>query len=330
MASPIAGGFKRGDRVRSLVSGANWKPRALEVGAEGVVTGPAAPPQELTVDFGGEPRLTGKVKAAEVCKPEDYEQRMASPIAGGFKRGDRVRSLVSGANWKPRALEVGAEGVVTGPAAPPHELTVDFGGEPRLTGKVKAASVCKPEDYEQRMASPIAEPGEAAPGEDRAEPAARVMAGGLDAYETAAEALQSPEARRELLTAILENALETFQSPEALRELADNRDRVEQIVDHPATATEAVRQITAAIENPAMIPQIVQEIAAALDNPEMLAQMLDEPQVAGMLAAVARQADAAAAGEDGGRRRSTRRLRGPEVRAWLSALPSEWPVASSY
>ena len=132
------GNFRVGDTVRSLIPNPGWHPRPLFVGDVGTIEGPAPLPHEVTVKFGGTPSLTGRMLLNQVCSDAEWGVRL-----GPFKPGDRVRSRVKADHWRPRSLRVGDEGVIKGPAPPPHDITVDFGGIPTLVGMLKIGEVVK-------------------------------------------------------------------------------------------------------------------------------------------------------------------------------------------
>ena len=70
----------------TVVSIGTWQPRPLRAGDEGVVDGPAPPPCELQVNFGG--GLVGFMRFAEVALPSKYHESLR-----GYTPGGRVRSL---------------------------------------------------------------------------------------------------------------------------------------------------------------------------------------------------------------------------------------------
>ena len=72
--------------MTAVVSIGTWQARPLRAGDEGVVDGPAPPPCELQVNFGG--GLVGFMRFAEVALPSKYHASLR-----GFTPGGRVRSL---------------------------------------------------------------------------------------------------------------------------------------------------------------------------------------------------------------------------------------------
>ena len=140
-----------GDEVMSLIANPAWLPRPLEVGMRGEIEGPSPEPHHITVSFGG---MFGRMMLSQVCSPEQWNARLAP-----YKRGDRVRARVPADHWRPRSLRAGDVGVLLGPAPPPHEITVDFGGTPPLTGMLKLAEVAKvgegDADFAQQWPEPL-------------------------------------------------------------------------------------------------------------------------------------------------------------------------------
>jgi hypothetical protein len=114
---PLAGGFQKGDRVRSLIDHA---PNNVKVGDEGTVVGPSNDPsagdadEHVCVDWG-----SGKGRVNFVAYPCNLEH---VPLAGGFQKGDRVRSLIDHA---PNNVKVGDEGTVVGPNSNPSAADAD-------------------------------------------------------------------------------------------------------------------------------------------------------------------------------------------------------------
>ena len=146
------GGLGIGDTVRSLIANPAWSPRPLAIGDEGEIAGPAPKPHDITVCFGG--GMYGRLALAQVCTAEQWIARL-----GPFKRGDRVRARVPADHWRPRSLRIGDIGTIEGPAPPPHEITVNFGGTPPLTGMLKRAEVAKAgvndADFGQQWPQPL-------------------------------------------------------------------------------------------------------------------------------------------------------------------------------
>ena len=116
----LAGGFAKGDLVRSLI---HTKPRLgdkhLRVGDMGVVAGEDGEKRVL-VDFGANMRLGFDLPG------KGFEH---APLLGGFRKHDRVRSLIQ---WTKTAgdksLDVGDEGSVVGQEQE-NRLLVYFGAE---------------------------------------------------------------------------------------------------------------------------------------------------------------------------------------------------------
>jgi hypothetical protein len=133
-AAGLAGGFKWGDKVQSLIvklhpSGAK---RGLGLGEEGTVIGPGAANGKLAIRF-GEDAGEWSLWPNAICKTEAYSTTMAARLPGGFRRGDRVKSkalkVVSGGDSEsPTDLKDGQEGTVVGPGHLAGRLLVCFDG----------------------------------------------------------------------------------------------------------------------------------------------------------------------------------------------------------
>ncbi|CAK0880555.1 unnamed protein product [Prorocentrum cordatum] len=139
-------GLRIGQRCKSLTAEHNWKPRPLKIGDEGKILGPAPPPHEVRVNFGGDPPLQGNMYFNQICKSEEFDERL-----GGFHVGQVCKSLVAYPDWQPRPLNLFDEGKIVGPAPPPHEVKVDFGGDPPLQGKLYLNQICKAEEFDERL-----------------------------------------------------------------------------------------------------------------------------------------------------------------------------------
>jgi len=121
---PLAGGFQKGDRVLSLIEMPLFN---IKVGDEGTVYGPS---DDLT-DSDAEQRLCVKMHYSKnKINFHAITQIEHAPLAGGFRKGERVRSLITHSKTK---LSVGDEGIVIGPcnntepAQDSYRLCVEFG-----------------------------------------------------------------------------------------------------------------------------------------------------------------------------------------------------------
>merc|ERR1712217_630566 len=56
-------------------------------------------------------------------------------------------------HWKPRPLRYKDDGVILGPAPPPHDVWVRFTGRPVLEGKLTFADICRTQDFQARMSA---------------------------------------------------------------------------------------------------------------------------------------------------------------------------------
>ena len=105
--APLAGGFRKGDRVRSVI---DYEPMNVRTGDEGIVVGPCLftdvpdAADRVNVDMGAG---KGEVNF------HTHNHIEHVPLLGGYKKGDRVRALVSHAS---RNIKAGDEGTVLGPS----------------------------------------------------------------------------------------------------------------------------------------------------------------------------------------------------------------------
>jgi len=116
---PLAGGFQKGDRVRSLIEMPLFN---IKVGDEGTIYGPS----DGFTDSDAEQCVCVKMHYSK--KKINFHASIQiehAPLAGGFRKGERVCSLI---NHNKTKLSVGDEGVVVGPC---HE-TEDAGDSGRL------------------------------------------------------------------------------------------------------------------------------------------------------------------------------------------------------
>eukprot|EP00929_Paragymnodinium_shiwhaense_P014449 TRINITY_DN122359_c0_g1_i1.p1 TRINITY_DN122359_c0_g1~~TRINITY_DN122359_c0_g1_i1.p1 ORF type:complete len:606 (-),score=118.24 TRINITY_DN122359_c0_g1_i1:128-1945(-) len=136
-ANGLPGGFKWGDQVRSLE--ARLQPRlsrrGLNLGEAGTVIGPGALQGKIAVRFDGSEGGEWSLWPNEVCKNEAYEAIVSSPLAGGLRRGDRIKAKAIKANAQAGgpihgddAVEDGHEGTVIGPGHVEGRLMIFFDG----------------------------------------------------------------------------------------------------------------------------------------------------------------------------------------------------------
>eukprot|EP00928_Gymnodinium_smaydae_P029896 TRINITY_DN22387_c0_g2_i1.p1 TRINITY_DN22387_c0_g2~~TRINITY_DN22387_c0_g2_i1.p1 ORF type:complete len:515 (+),score=52.07 TRINITY_DN22387_c0_g2_i1:78-1622(+) len=131
-AAGLPGGFKWGDRVRSLhdrLQPKGIKKSGLQLGDIGTVIGPGCTGAKLGIRFDKHDEEWSLWPNA-VCKQEVYEQTVGAKLPGGFRRGDRVKSkslrVLGGGAGGERGVEEGQEGVVVGPGHAPGRLLVCF------------------------------------------------------------------------------------------------------------------------------------------------------------------------------------------------------------
>jgi hypothetical protein len=105
--APLAGGFRKGDRVRSVI---DYEPMNVRTGDEGIVVGPCLftdvpdAADRVNVDM-------GEGKGEVNFHIHNHIEHV--PLLGGYKKGDRVRALVPHAS---RNIKAGDEGTVLGPS----------------------------------------------------------------------------------------------------------------------------------------------------------------------------------------------------------------------
>eukprot|EP00927_Polykrikos_kofoidii_P040772 TRINITY_DN34799_c0_g1_i1.p1 TRINITY_DN34799_c0_g1~~TRINITY_DN34799_c0_g1_i1.p1 ORF type:complete len:543 (-),score=58.42 TRINITY_DN34799_c0_g1_i1:40-1668(-) len=129
----LPGGFKWGDKVQSLISMCqpSGAKRSLCLGDTGVVIGPGAVAGKVAIRFGSDGAERSLWPTA-VCREEAYMAAVSCALAGGFRRGDNVRSSAlapAGASTKDGAcLKDGHKGTVIGPGHTEGRLLVCFDG----------------------------------------------------------------------------------------------------------------------------------------------------------------------------------------------------------
>eukprot|EP00927_Polykrikos_kofoidii_P067350 TRINITY_DN62853_c0_g1_i1.p1 TRINITY_DN62853_c0_g1~~TRINITY_DN62853_c0_g1_i1.p1 ORF type:complete len:584 (-),score=35.05 TRINITY_DN62853_c0_g1_i1:233-1984(-) len=144
-AAGLAGGFRWGDRVQSLVSRLQPRDgtRGLLLGDVGTVIGPGAISGKLAIrcEVDG---TEWSLWPAAVCRTDAYAAAVACALAGGFRRGDRVQcralrpvtlgaisvrgSFDDASGGLPNQLDDGHSGLVIGPGHMAGRLLVCFDG----------------------------------------------------------------------------------------------------------------------------------------------------------------------------------------------------------
>lgn len=158
----LPGGFRRGEKIVSLVSRTRLGEKLLELGHEGVVVG-LSPAAELGKKDGQDLRLLIQFRlgfdwllsAHQVCPAAQLQARTSAGLPGGFKWGDQVQSLVTKllpANVK-RGLALGDTGTVVGPGAIEGKLAIRFDG---CDWSLWPAAVCKQEAFAMAFAAKLA------------------------------------------------------------------------------------------------------------------------------------------------------------------------------
>lgn len=161
----LAGGWKVGDAVQSLISRARNGTPWLESGHEGCIIG-LSPFHSFT--DGEEPRFLIQfsmgfdwtLSANQICHPAYFASNRSQSCAGGLDWGDRVRSLVvllsqSGGGGDGTAdLTLGDSGVVLGPGHTKGKLAVrfDHAGE----WNIWPSALCREERFEKMLEDRLA------------------------------------------------------------------------------------------------------------------------------------------------------------------------------
>jgi hypothetical protein len=154
----LAGGFRRGESVKSLVSRERRGLKILEMGHEGIVIGAVDAFSTvcgryeedhgtlLLVQF--RCGFDWLLSPHQICTSPDYSTKTATGLPGGFTWGDRVRNLTERLSHpgSERGILLGDAGIVVGPGHTFGKLAIRFddgAGE----WNVWPGALCRAEDY---------------------------------------------------------------------------------------------------------------------------------------------------------------------------------------
>jgi len=166
---PLAGGFRRGESVKSLISrerrGCGNTPKIMDLGHEGIVIAAVmAHACEQRQDQKHDVMLLIQFKAGfdwllspqQICTVFDYPGRTAAGLPGGFGWGDRVRSLAERlCNPETRrGISLGDTGTVIGPGQTPGKVAVRF-DDSAGEWNIWPAALCKAEGYDLALVAEL-------------------------------------------------------------------------------------------------------------------------------------------------------------------------------
>lgn len=166
---PLAGGFRRGESVKSLISrerrGCGNTPKIMDLGHEGTVIAAVmahacaqreAEKHDVMLLIQFKVGFDWLLSPHQICTPVDYPGRTAAGLPGGFAWGDRVRSLAERlCNPETRrGISLGDTGTVIGPGPTPGKVAVRF-DDSAGEWNVWPAALCKAEGYELALVAEL-------------------------------------------------------------------------------------------------------------------------------------------------------------------------------